>query len=247
MLATDLARALDPALLMRDGGHPPDPWQVNLLRSERSRKLILCSRQSGKSTAVAAKALHRALYYPSSLILLLARAERQSKELFRKVIDLYSTLGRPVDPETENKLELELTNGSRIVSLPGVEGTVRSFSGVKLLIIDEASRVPDELYYSVRPMLAVSGGQLIGLTTPWGKRGWFYQEWTEGRDWERVKITAHECPRITPEFLEEEKAALPLMWYRQEYLVEFVDTIDQVFATEHVMAALSDEVEPLFA
>ncbi len=78
-------------------------------------------------------------------------------------------------------MTLRLENGSRIVSLPGTEGTVRGFSGVALLIVDEASRVDDALYHAVRPMLAVSHGKLVLLSTPWGKRGFFYREWAEVR------------------------------------------------------------------
>jgi hypothetical protein len=62
---------------------------------------------------------------------------------------------------------------------------VRGFSGTSLLIVDEAARVDDELYYAVRPMLAVSGGVLMMLSTPFGKRGVFYEEWTGGECWER--------------------------------------------------------------
>ncbi len=57
-----------------------------------------------------------------------------------------------------------LENGSRIVSLPGTEGTIRSYSAVRLLLVDEASRVDDDTIAAVRPMLAVSGGQLIALS-----------------------------------------------------------------------------------
>jgi hypothetical protein len=245
-LARDLALALDPALLMEEQGLPPDPWQRDLLRSAAKRALLLCSRQSGKSTTVAAMALDEALYHPPALVLLLSRALRQSQELFRKVLDCYHATGGTVPPEQENKLQLELVNGSRIISLPGKEETVRSFSGVRLLIIDEAARVPDALYYSVRPMLAVSGGRLICLTTPFGKRGFFHQEWTEGQGWERVKVTAEQCPRITPEFLAEERRTLPALWYRQEYGCEFVETTDQIFPYDLVMTAVSENVHPLF-
>ena len=69
--------------------------------------------------------------------------------------------------------QLKLANGSRILCLPGKEETVRCFSP-SLLIIDEASRVPDDLYRSVRPMLAVSKGRLIALSTYFGQRGWFF-------------------------------------------------------------------------
>ena len=92
------------------------------------------------------------------------------------------------------------------MALPGTEKTVRSYSGVRLLVVDEASRVDDALYGSVRPMLAVSQGRLVALTTPWGKRGWFYRAWSEGgADWERHRVPATDCPRISPAFLEEER------------------------------------------
>ena len=115
-----------------------------------------------------------------------------------------------------------------------------------LLIIDEAARVNDSLYYAVRPMLAVSRGRMIALSTPFGKRGWFHDEWHGTGDWQRVKITADQCPRISVEFLAEERRALGERWYRQEYLCSFESVVDAVFAYEDIMAALSDDVKPLF-
>ena len=194
----------------------------------------------------AALALGTALREPGSLTLVLSPSLRQSQESFRRVLDLYRTLQTPRPTQAESALRLELSNGSRIVSLPGTESTVRGYSNVRLLVIDEAARVPDELYYSVRPMLAVSHGRLLALSTPFGKRGWFYQEYTQGEGWERVKITAYDCPRISKEFLEEERRTLPPLFFQSEYCCEFVDTIDQVFASAFVHAAISAEVQPLF-
>ncbi len=179
-LAEDLRLALDRGSFAEKLGIVPDAWQEDLLRSSSDRMLLNCCRQSGKSTMSGVIALHRALYHPGSLILCLAPALRQSQELFGKIAGFYRDLGRPVAPQGERKLSLELENGSRIVTLPGSEKTVRGFSGAALLILDEASRVSDELYYAVRPMLAVSGGALMMLTTPYGKRGVFYEEWTSG-------------------------------------------------------------------
>jgi hypothetical protein len=143
-------------------------------------------------------------------------------------------------------LRVEFGNGSRVLALPGKEGTVRCFSDVALLVVDEAARVADSLYYSVRPMLAVSRGRLVALSTPFGKRGWFHQEWYGPGDWERVRVTAPQCARITPEFLAEERQALGERWYRQEYLVSFEDVIDAVFAYADIQAALADDIQPLF-
>src|SRR5574341_606344 len=138
-LARDLARALDPVVLMEQASLSPDPWQQQFLRSEAKRQLLLCSRQSGKSQVTAVLALHEALYRAPCLILLLSRALRQSQELFRKVLDVYRTVDATVPPEQESALQLEFQNGSRIVSLPGKEETIRGYSGVRLLVVDEAA------------------------------------------------------------------------------------------------------------
>lgn len=91
----------------------------------------------------------------------------------------YWHLGRPAGAEAEPTLSLELESGFRIVSLPGKETTVRGFSGVSSLAIDEAARFRDELYYCTRPMLAVSRGRLVAFLKPFGTRGWFYDAWRE--------------------------------------------------------------------
>jgi hypothetical protein len=135
----------------------------------------------------------------------------------------------------------------RDVALPGKEATIRGFSGTDLLIEDEASRVSDDLYAAIRPMLAVSGGRLVLLSTPWGRRGHFYEAWENGGDsWERYRVPATECPRISPEWLEEERRSLPDFIFQQEYLCEFLDTKDQYFATDLVAAALTESITPLW-
>lgn len=232
---------------MTVAGIEPDPWQAALLQSEWQRALLLCSRQAGKSTVTGALASWTAQYQPGSLTLLLSAAQRQSGELFRKVKRFYHALPNRVPVKQESALQMELTNGSRIIALPGKEETVRGYDAVDLLVIDEAARVKDQLYYSVRPMLAVSGGRLIALSTPFGKRGFFHQEWTEGEaDWYKTKIAAYDVPRITPEFLAEERRKLGDFWFDQEYMCIFKDAIDSVFSHDDIMDAFSDEVEPLF-
>jgi hypothetical protein len=236
----------EPGQLMLAAGMTPDSWQQNLLNSNAERVLMLASRQAGKSSVAAALALRTALLQPRSPVLLLSPTLRQSGEIFRKVLDVFNALGRPVAVTAESALRLELANGSRIISLPGTEGTVRGYSGVAMLIIDEAARVDDPLYFAVRPMLAVSQGRLVALSTPFGKRGWFYEEWSGTGDWERVKITARECPRISPQFLAEEKRALGERWFLQEFECSFQETIDAVFSAIDIAAALSDDIKPLF-
>lgn len=224
-----------------------DPWQATLLRSVDSRILMLCSRQAGKSQTAAALALRAALLEAPALVLLLSPSQRQSGELFRaKLLPTWRALGSPFRGQAPTQLSLELTNGSRIVSLPGQEETIRCFSGVRMLVIDEAARVPDDLYRAVRPMLAVSRGRLVCLSSAYAKAGWFYETWTGDEAWHRVKITADQCPRITPEFLAEERQALGARWFNMEYMGEFGELVDAVFSTGDIEAAMRDDVKPLF-
>lgn len=264
---------IDPAYLLRRAGMTADPWQLQVLNSPAARLLLLCSRQVGKTTVVSALALKVAILEAPSLVLIVCPSERQSGEFMQKVKAFYAALRRKADlagrpqsvyetllanagkdgaylkiPEKlrESALQLHLKNGSRIIGLPAAEATVRGYSGVNLLVIDEAARVPDALYRTVRPMLATSRGRLVALTTPFGKRGWFFEEWTGPGQWERVSIAAKDCPRITPEFLEEERLALGGRWFEQEYFCSFEDLAGSVFSHADIQAALSDTVAPLF-
>lgn len=244
MYGTDLALALDPVEAARRSLKiEPDPWQMRLLRSASSRVLLNIHRQAGKSTVTGALATHEAIYEPGSLVLLVSPTERQSMELLRKSMDVYKGLGHTVPADAENKLSLELANGSRVVALPGKEGTIRGFSAVDLLIVDEAARVPDDLYNAVRPMLAVSAGRLIGLSTPWGQQGWFFDEWTKGGDtWERYEVKATECPRISPEFLEHERRTMLPAWFAQEYMCSFEASEGAIFDREQIDALVDNSI-----
>lgn len=208
-------------LIMRKLGFEPDPWQLQVLEGNHRRLLLNCCRQAGKSTVVAVLALLEALTVRGAVILLLSRSQRQSTELFRLTADFFRRLEGPFFKRRIAN-ELELTTGSRILSLPCNPDAIRGFANVHMLVIDEASRVPDELYKAVRPMLAASNGRLICLSTPNGKHGFFHDAWARGgADWHRIAVRAQEVPRIEPAFLEEERRSLGDSYFRQEYECSF--------------------------
>jgi hypothetical protein len=215
----------------------PDKWQRELLRAAPKRGLALCSRQSGKSTGAAADCVATALSEANALVLITSPTLRQSQELFRKCVGLWRSLGKPVAAETVSKTSLELVNGSRIVACPGDPDGLVGFSAPRLIVIDEASRAADELYYSVRPMLAM-GGRLLCVSTPFGCRGWFHREYTEGGPgWRRFQVRADEVSRISPAFLEDERRALGPKWFAQEYLCSFENNAGAVFDYADILAA----------
>jgi len=242
------AEASDPVLLANRAGIVPDDWQADFLRSQAEQSILLCSRQSGKSLTTSLLSLHQALYKPPSLVLLIAPALRQSAELFATIRGVYGQLeGWRISPTVEESaLRMRLANGSRIICLPGSKPqNIRGFSKVALLVFDESAFGADATYNALRPMLAVSRGRLVLLGTPFGRRGFFHQEWESGGDWYRAKVTAYDCPRISREWLEAERRRIGDWWFEQEYLCVFKDSVDAVFSEEHIQAALDAGVRPL--
>jgi len=254
MLADDLAYSLTPSIwaedlkLVRDlKGNPSrlDPWQRLALDSGAQRIVLCCSRQSGKSSVCALMALHTCIFQPGALVLLISRSIRQSAELFMKFVTFLERLPDPPARTEDTKLSTILENGSRCVSLPSSEATIRGFSAVSLLIEDEASRVSDDIFVASAPMLSVSRGRQVLLSTPFGKAGHFYKIWTEENNWLKIQIKADQCPRLTPEILEEQMALFGPIKFAQEHNCEFIEDEFIIFTDERIERAINDDIEEI--
>ncbi len=218
-----LAAGLDPTLMASKAGVLElDPWQREALAAQ-GNLLILAARQTGKTTVIALKALHTALYRPDATVLIVTPSQRQSVEMLRRVKSFYARLGRPIPTDGESQTTLVLHNRSRVVALPANDAGIRGYT-VDLLILDEAARIDDDLWAAVAPMVAVSGGTICAMSTPYGARGFFYEQWRNGRGWHRIKITAQQCARIEPEFLADQRATMGEFAYRSEFECEFTST-----------------------
>jgi hypothetical protein len=235
-----------PVELAQAAGIEPDDWQADVMRSISDRIILNCSRQSGKSLTVATIAVHTALTEPGALVLLISPTLRQSGEIFRKCKALWTAAGAPIGAKEETQLTLTLANGSRLVSLPGQDpGAVRGYSGPALIAVDEAAWVRDELIVSLFPMLAVSQGRLITLSTPFATRGWYFETFTHGGAvWERYTVPAVMCPRISAEFLAAQRKELGDFWYQSEYECRFLDAQSQAFRREDIDRMYVEQVQP---
>jgi hypothetical protein len=231
--------------LMKSAGMTPDDWQRRVLEERPHRALLRCSRQSGKSTTAAAAGLAEALANAGSTTLILSPSQRQAAEMLHKVRAMLNTMGEPPATVGESALKLELGNGSRVITLPAKEGTVRGYT-CSLLICDEAGWIEDALYASVRPMLAtVSDARMLCLSTPAGARGWFYLAWQSTEEWERVMVTAYDCPRISAGFLEQERRSMPARRFQSEYLCTWLAAEGSVFDPIAIDAMVTEEVAVL--
>ena len=223
----------------------PGGWQVDALQSDAPRILFNCTRQGGKSSVSAVLALYNALYVPGSGSLIVSEGERQSKNLLKTVRTLYSDLRVGTPLIYESRTEIQLPSGSFIVALPGTGGASRSYADVSLLIVDEAARISSEAIDAATPTQSTAkNARLVVLSTPFGKRGMFYDWWEHGGDeWQRFTAKWYECPWIKPEFIEHEKARMSDAAFRQEYLCEFVETEESAFSYSDIENAFQASVE----
>jgi hypothetical protein len=224
----------------------PDDWQVDLLQSSARQAILNCARQAGKSSAISVLAVDAMMQQRNALVLVTSGSMRQSKELLRTIIQVHATLdtgARAVQPTSTVKLQL--SNGSRAIALPSSATTTRGFSKASVVVADEAAYQQDALYRAVRPMLAVSGGRIVLASTPFGKRGFFYEAWQSDADWLKIAVPAEQNRRIDPAFLAAERRAMGDMWWSQEYNCIFLENLFAVFSYDSVMAALDDSIIPL--
>jgi hypothetical protein len=255
--ARRLAAALDPVVRMRQAGIEADPWQKVALRTTAERTIILGSRQGGKSTVVATDALHVAEQDPPGDVIIGAVKQDQSAEMLRKSKTIYGITGSIYEDELDGNsvLHVAMPNGSRILAVPGKAATVRSFTAKKL-IIDEAAYVPDEFYMSVFPMLAVSRGRIVLLSTAHAKAGAFYNIWEKAPAWDfsqpaeaqqnawlKIKVPWWDCPRITPEFIQAERERFGEQYVLREYCCEFADPVAATFRGVDIDAMARDDLE----
>lgn len=250
MIGADIARALDPARWLSDAGIVPDEWQARALRSPSKRKLWNCHRQSGKSTAAAAIALAKALGEPGSLVICVSPSQRQSSEWLRSTLALYNKHKNVAPIVAESAHRVEFQGGSRILSFPSSEATIRGMSKCSILILDELSRLTSEIINACRPMLALGGdggGAIVGLSTPFGRRGEFFEWFVHGGDlWEREQVSVDQCSRISADFLKEEKESMGPLMFSQEYECQFIDCDVQMFPSALIESAFTDAVAPLW-
>ncbi len=225
----------------------PDPWQAELLVQMVTREenvAVCCSRQIGKTHTVSAGAYMEACL--GGFVLVLAPGDEQAMEFLSRVKDHERRLRLVPRASEPTKHELCLQGGGRILALPNNEKTVRCRSAVTLLVLDEAARVPDALYGAVSPMLAVSQGRKALLSTPFGKRGFFHKAFTERKPgWRYHEHPWHECPRLTPDFIESERLEQGELWVQQEYECRFIETGSSLFDPAEFAALIDPDMPTL--
>jgi hypothetical protein len=212
----------------------PTPYQVKLLLDEGRRIYVCWSRQSGKSTTLAARMIQRCLQYPGTLRLIVAPGLRQSMIMMDKIEDFIYNIPKPVRRQIFSKIQrttIRFKNGSRIIALPNSPQLLRGYSAAEVLCDEAAFFRDDELMFFnvLYPMLQTTDGSLIASSTPWGKNTVFYKfsltpEAPEGFSkhhitWEDVV----DAKLAKKSFIEEMRRSMPTDRFRREFEAEFTE------------------------
>jgi hypothetical protein len=208
----------------------PTPYQVKLLLDESKRIYVCWSRQSGKSTTLAARMIQRCLQFPGTLRLIVAPGLRQSMIMMDKIQDFIYNIPKPVRREALGKVQrttIRFKNGSRIVALPNSPNLLRGYSAAEVLCDEAAFFRDDELiFYNVLyPMLQTTDGSLITSSTPWGKNTVFYK-FSQSPDFSKHHITWEDVVKAKlakPAFIEEMRRSMPTDRFRREFDAEFTE------------------------
>jgi hypothetical protein len=191
-------------------GVEPTKWQEDFLRAPRGASILaLTARQCGKTTTAAWAMAHRALFVPGSLSVIACPAQRQSSEAVGRVHEAVMRAGGKL--ETNNVYGLELTNGSRVLALPGSDDSIRGLTVDGWIVADETARLPNDLIAALRPMRARRpDARFAMLSTAWSRTDPFWTAWaSDDPSWIRLKATADtDAVHYPPEFLEKERRAL---------------------------------------
>jgi len=218
------------------------PYQAELL-SCASKRIVACwARQTGKTTAIAVKVIHFAFTNADTTTLIVSRGLRQSMIMFG-VIEHF-VLGHPVLRKSvvrSTRTQILLRNGSQVSALPcGPDGAgLRGFTA-HLVVMDEAAFMPEYVIASVVfPMLATTNGTAIMLSTPWGRDHVYYRSFKNPSYWSQ-HVKAEQCPRITNEFLEEQRRDIGELRYKMEYEAEFVEDENSFFKQDLIRECTED-------
>ncbi len=213
-----------------------DDWQRRVLDTKGN--IVLCSgRQVGKSTVISIDAGEYAVKNPNKTIMVISAVERQALLLFEKILSHIHDNHRQSIKTGKNKPTkhtLRLKNGSIIHCLPtGLSGYgIRGYT-IDRLYADEAAFIPEEVWAAVSPMLATTHGDIVLLSTPHGREGYFFRCFSDD-SFTSFHVSSEECERIPKEFLKKEEERMSKLQYAQEYLGQFLDDLRQFFPDETI-------------
>ncbi len=228
----------------------PYEYQAKLLRDDKKRVVVRWSRQAGKTTCIALRAIWYAITYPKTLTLIVAPSLRQSMIMRDRVQDFLMSMQEDYRLELIEKLQrtvIRFRNGSRIVALPNSPQLLRGYTANQV-IADEANFFKDDelVFYNVLyPMLSTTDGTLIASSTPWSKDSVFYRM-CQNKEFSPHVVTCEEVKEaglVKQSFIDEMRAQLPAERFQREFMAEFVEDIDAWLTQSLIVQCIDSKLQ----
>lgn len=220
-------------VLPTEGRQPFNPYtyQTKLLNDQSLRRLILKSRQTGISNAIAIEALHKTLTRPDTTEVFVSKNQEAASVLIRYCQHTLNGLRNPPELVNENQSRLAFANGSQIISLPATPSTGRSLAATDVYLDEFAFAQYDEMIYTSIIGTISTGGSLTILSTPNGRNNLFFRLWAglDGGEWSRHQVHWSDCPRYDAAWAEKTRASMTRQAFAQEYDLDFITSGDAVF------------------
>ena len=208
-----------------------------MLNSDAKYLILCCNRQWGKTTTMAAKALYAALQTPKLKIAVIARSKEQAGILIENATEFAIALGHRTRRVPGKQQSLQLPNMSKIVAVPHTQHTSLGRTA-DILIVDEAAKVTDDVYYAVSPFVSRTHGKIWLLSTPTRQSGFFYNYWHDTESgWHRIFSNVLDCPDIDPAYLAMQQRSNPIR-YSQDFLCQFTQPANRLCSREAATAIL---------
>ncbi len=233
-------------------------WQRRLIDDDSRFRVVLKSRAVGGSFTIALESVTQSLLRDNCTILIISYSLRQSIEVFRRVREIISSLRKVQvihgadtyvldDVIREAGSYLELGNGSRVVSLPNNPDALRGYRA-DMVYVDEAAMFRDDSGLKTAVMLttAAKNGRVTLVSTPKGRRGWFYEAYrdaVEKKTWSLHRIHYSMSPHISKHDIEALRKTLSPLEWAQEMELEFLEESNAAFPYEIILSCVSDYIQ----
>ena len=220
-----------------------DNWQKKYIFYENPNQdnFLLCGRQTGKTTAMSERSVELCVshFKEGEFVLICSITEKQGYHMLAKSL-AYAMSKYPKSVITKGKDKptkhiIKFKNGTGILCYAAGETGegLRGFT-IKKLMIDEGSRMSEEFFIAVQPMLSVVEGSMDIASTPAGKKHpdgslKFFYKCSMDDKFKKYYVSAEDCPRHSKEFLQSQKDRLSKLGYAQEYLAVFTDELKRLF------------------